>query len=78
MNSAKHKNARRFRHGSLAVVMSALLLAAVILVNVIFTALAYKFNLYTDMTDTLLFTLSDAFKNALADINTPVNIHFCA
>ena len=39
--------------------------------------LAYKFNIFTDMTEELVFSLSDEFKAALADVNTPVQIHFC-
>ncbi len=77
MNNAKHTNGRKLQHGTITVILSVLLIASVILVNVIFTALAYKFNIFTDMTTELVFTLSDAFKNALADVNTPVQIHFC-
>jgi len=77
MNSAKHTGGKKLRHGTVAVILSIFLIASIILVNVIFTALAYKFNIFTDMTNELVFTLSDAFKDALADVNSPVNIHFC-
>ena len=36
------------QHGTITVILSVLLIASVILVNVIFTALAYKFNIFTD------------------------------
>ncbi len=77
MNNAKHTNGRKVQHGTVTVILSVLLIASVILVNVIFTALAYKFNIFTDMTEELVFSLSDEFKAALADVNTPVQIHFC-
>ena len=72
-----YTSSRRLRHGTTAIVLSALLIAAVILINVIFTALASKFSLYTDMTDKLIFTLSDAFKDAVSDVQSPVTIRFC-
>lgn len=77
MNNAKHTNGRKLQHGTVTVVLSILLIVSVILVNAIFTALAYKFNIFTDMTEELVFSLSDEFKAALADVNTPVQIHFC-
>lgn len=77
MNSAKHTNGRKLQHGTVNVILSIVLILSVVLVNAIFTALAYKYNIFTDMTTELVFTLSDAFKNALADVDTPVNIHFC-
>ena len=64
MNNAKHTNGRKLQHGTVTVVLSVLLIASVILVNVIFTALAYKFNIFTDMTEELVFSLSDEFKAA--------------
>ena len=77
MNNAKHTNGRKLQHGTVNVVLSIVLIVSVILVNAIFTALAYKFNIFTDMTEELVFSLSDEFKAALADVNTPVQIHFC-
>lgn len=51
---------RRFRYGSLSVVITALVIAAVILVNVIVTSLSNKYNWPTDMTQEGLYSLSDA------------------
>ena len=50
---------RRFRYGSMSVVITALLIAAVILANVIVTALANKYLWYIDMTKESMFTVSD-------------------
>ena len=51
MNNAKHTNGRKLQHGTVNVVLSIVLIVSVILVNAIFTALAYKFNIFTDMTE---------------------------
>ena len=50
---------RRFRYGSMSVAITALLIAAVILANVIVTALANKYLWYVDMTKESIFTVSD-------------------
>ena len=50
---------RRFRYGSMSVAITALLIAAVILANVIVTALANKYLWYVDMTKESMFTVSD-------------------
>ena len=51
----------------MSAVLTALIIAAIIIVNVIFTALAQKFLWYGDLTPELLYTLSD---EALAIIET--------
>lgn len=71
------RRGRRLTHGTVAVVLSALLVACVLFINVIFTSLAGKYNIYTDMTDELVFTLSDSFKTAMSDVASPVRILFC-
>lgn len=50
---------RRFRYGSVSVAITVLLIVAVILVNVIVTALSSKYLWYVDMTKESMFTVSD-------------------
>lgn len=76
MNINIHQN-RNLKHGGIAVILSIVLIASIILINVILTALQGKYGLYTDMTKEELFTLSDDFISALSDVEEPVNIIFC-
>ena len=55
----KESTGRKLRYGGVSAVLTVLIVAAIILVNVIFSALSQKFTLYTDLTPELLFTLSD-------------------
>lgn len=55
----KASSSRKLRYGGVTAVLTALIIAAVIVVNVIFTALAGKFLWYADLTPELFFTLSD-------------------
>ncbi len=82
---------RRFRYGSMSVIITALVIAAVILLNVIFSALGAKYLWYIDMTRENLYTISDAcydlldetFKTAnerreeAGQENVKVQIKFC-
>ena len=52
---------RKLRYGGLSVTLTALIIVAVIILNVIFSVLTQHFMLYTDLTPPLQFTLSDAF-----------------
>ncbi len=56
----KASTSRKLRYGSVTVVLTALIIAMVIVVNVIFSALSQKFLWYTDLTPDHLFTVSDA------------------
>ncbi len=64
---------KKFRYGSISVAFTVIIIAAVILVNAIFTALSRKFVWYIDMTSEQIYTLSDEAK-ALLDENY-VTIH---
>ncbi len=71
---------KKFRYGSISVALVAVIIAAVILINAIFTALANKFLWFIDMTPNQIFTLSD---EAVALLDTmenrnEVTITFCA
>jgi len=61
------KNSRKLRYGGVTAALTALIIAGVIIVNVIFSALAGKFLWYTDLTPELLFTLSDDCITLLRD-----------
>lgn len=68
---------RRFRYGGVAVAFSCVLIAVVILINALFSALAKKFLWYTDLTSDEIYTLSDAAVEAIKDIDKDVEIIFC-
>ena len=57
---------RKLRYGGLSVTLTALIIVAVIILNVIFSVLTQHFMLYTDLTPPLQFTLSDAFVDLIA------------
>lgn len=69
---------KAFRYGSAATVFTCAFIAVVIVFNVIFTALATKYQWFIDMTKEEVFTLSDAAKEILADMDDEVNIYFCS
>ena len=74
-------HSKKFKHGSVSIALVIVIIAAVILVNAIFTALSDKYLWYVDMTAESIYTLSDAAKELLAaEFNTekPVLITFCA
>lgn len=53
-------HSRKFRHGSVSVALTVLIIAAVVIVNVIASALAARYSwMYIDMTSEQLYTLSD-------------------
>ena len=52
-------NSKKLRYGGVTAVLTALIIVAVLIVNVIFSALAQKLIWYKDLTPELLFTLSD-------------------
>ena len=62
---------KKFKHGSVSLALVIVIIAAVILVNAIFTALARKNLWYIDMTPDSMYTLSDGAKELLAaEFNT--------
>lgn len=50
---------RKFKYGAAATVLTAFFIAAVILMNVVVSAIDSKYNLYFDLTDDHIFTVSD-------------------
>ena len=59
MKKINAMNSRKLRYGGVSAILTALIIAVVIIVNVIFTALAQKFMWYADLTPDLMFTVSD-------------------
>ena len=55
----KASTSRKLRYGGVTAVLTALIIAVVIIFNVGFSALAQKFLWYADLTPELIFTLSD-------------------
>ncbi len=55
----KTSTGKKLRYGGVSALVTAVLIAAIILFNVIFSALSSKFTWYADLTPDLLFTLSD-------------------
>jgi len=87
MNKVSFLRSRKFRHGSVAVILTAFVIAAVVILNVIFTALSQKYMWYTDMTTEKLYTLSDeaialmdeSFKTVAAERGEDIKVEiiFC-
>ena len=67
---------RRFKYGGLSIALSAVVIALTIFANVVFTSLMRSNNLYTDLTGSGLFTLSDEAKEYLHQIKAPITIKF--
>lgn len=61
----KASTSRKLRYGGITAVLTALIVAGVIIFNVIFSALAGKLRWYVDLTPELLFTVSDECLNLL-------------
>ncbi len=73
MNKGKFFRSRRFRYGSMSVGITALVIAAVILINVIFSMLASKYLWYVDMTKEGVYRISESCYNLLDDTFEKVN-----
>ena len=86
------KNFRKLRYGGVAVALTVLIVALIIVANVVFTSLAMKNMWYVDMTQNQIYTLSqqclDTVKKGVAEYNekraengeekVKINIYFCA
>ena len=59
MNNLSIFGSRRFKYGSTSVAITALVIAAVIIINVIFSILASANGWFIDLTTENLYTLSD-------------------
>lgn len=66
----KLTHTKKFRHGSISLALTVVVIAAVILINAIFGALSEKFLWYVDMTPEPRFTLSEEAKGYLDQMDT--------
>ena len=81
MNTQKKlANKRKFKYGAMSVLLTVALIAAVVAVNIIFSALAYSNNWYVDLTKTQIYALSDAGREMLDNIdeNAKIRVRFCS
>lgn len=69
---------RKFKYGSVATVFTISFVAIVVIFNIIFTALAGKYNWYVDMTEDQVYTLSEEAKELMSDIPDDVYIYFAS
>ncbi len=67
---------RRLKYGGLSVALSAVVIAVVIIANVIFTSVIRNNNLYVDLTNSGLFTLSNEARDYLKQVKAPITIKF--
>ena len=68
---------KQLRYGGTAAAFTVSFVALVIIVNIIFTALATKYRWYIDMSTKELFSLSDKTVEILGDVENDVTIIFC-
>lgn len=64
-NKQKRKVTRKFKFGAIATLFTALFIVAVILLNVIVSAVDSKVRLYVDLTADQIFSISDSTKEAI-------------
>ncbi len=77
MNIKQTLKTKKVKYGSYSVIFTVAFVAFVIIFNVIFSALASKYMWYIDMTDTEIYSLSDAALELLKDVDDPITITFC-
>ena len=72
-----YKNSRLQKKKLLLSLVTFALIAVLLLINIGFDALVVEKNLYIDMTDEKLYTLSDELKAEIADVRREITITFC-
>lgn len=71
-NTAKQpKDKRNLKYGSLSVTVTVIFVVLVIILNIIVTSLSSFYGLYTDMTASGFYSLSDAFVEQMDDLLNP-------
>lgn len=78
INGINPASTRKLKYGAISVVLTAVVVAAIIIFNTIFSALVYKYNWYVDMTKEGIYGLSDSGRVLLDEIDADINIRFCA
>lgn len=74
----KFFKSRKLKYGAIGAAFTAAFIAFIVIFNVIFSALASHYMWYFDMTDTQLFTLSEASYDIMSDVTSEVNIYFAS
>ncbi|MDD6094887.1 MAG: Gldg family protein [Clostridia bacterium] len=72
----KYYNDKKRKFNIIGTAVTALLLAAAVLINITVYVLADKFRWYIDMTKGQVYSLCDASKEILSDVKDEVNIYF--
>lgn len=67
---------RRLKYGGISAALSAVVIAIVIIANVIITTVVRSNNLYVDLTNSGLFTLSEQAREYLPQLKAPITIKF--
>ena len=70
------RSSRRLKYGSAAIAFTAVFIALVVLVNLIFTRLDDKYHFSIDLTSTDIYEIGDTTRSLLADLDEPVTINF--
>ena len=74
MNILKRRN---FKYSAASTAFTAAVIVVVMLVNAAFSLLAARYSLFVDLTDSELWTLSDAAKKVIGDADGEITITFC-
>lgn len=77
-NSSKAKSfirSRGARKGTVSILLTALFITAVVLVNIVLSAITDRFPLYLDVTSNSSYQLQQETKDYLANVNKPVSIY---
>ena len=72
----KH-DSRNLKYGATSVIISVVLVAAIVVVNFLFSALSARYSFYTDMTGESNYTITEEVREALHAVEDEVNIIFC-
>ena len=71
----KHKlNKRSLKHGTMAVILTILFIAGVVVLNVIVSIISDRFDTTADLTDSGIYTLDEATVEYLADLKYDVTV----
>jgi hypothetical protein len=65
-------NTRKIRYGGVSLILTALVLIAVVILNVIVAALGQRYEwMYKDMTSALVYSVSEDYENYISDFIVP-------
>ena len=76
MNIKKFFGSRKFKYGSVALVLSVVFVALVLVFNFMLTVIGQKYSIYADLTTEEFYTVSDSGKALLENVELPVEIVF--